>query len=234
MLDPDDVTASLEPFTERIPLFPLPGVVLFPHALLPLHIIEPRDCRLFDDALDSTGVIAVALLKPGWERLPTADVPPIDDTVCVGRIEACQRSPDGRYAVLLQGLARAVVLDEETSERSYRVARVALRSDATETLDEATCERLRREVLETFRDTCQTDRLDRLFHEAADSSLPLGTVCDVIASLLSLSTEHSQQLLAASKPKQRCDLLLTRLRELRQKARGKPTPPPTAPGFSVN
>ncbi|HJZ87707.1 MAG TPA: methylenetetrahydrofolate reductase, partial [Polyangia bacterium] len=36
---------------ERLPIFPLPDVVLFPHALLPLHIFEPRYRALARDVL---------------------------------------------------------------------------------------------------------------------------------------------------------------------------------------
>src|SRR5262245_15723445 len=51
-----------------VPVFPLPDLVFFPHASLPLHIFEPRYREMTDDALKGDRLIAMALLKPGWER----------------------------------------------------------------------------------------------------------------------------------------------------------------------
>lgn len=234
MHDPVEFAASLKRFSGRVALFPLPNVVLFPHALLPLHIFESRYRRMVADALDGEGSIAIAQFRPGWERLPAADVPAIYDTVCLGRIEAYERFPDGRYGLILQGLARAVVLGEEPGDLPYRVARVEVRADRPEPAGDVARDRLRRDVLETFRDAYRTDRLDRLFHEAAETSLPLGMVCDVVASLLSLSVEQSQELLDATDVERRCAILLGHLRALRQKARRRTPPRMFPPDFSVN
>ena len=46
-VDADALAAALR----RLPLFPLPGVVLFPHALLPLHIFEERYRAMARDVL---------------------------------------------------------------------------------------------------------------------------------------------------------------------------------------
>ena len=51
----------------RIPLFPLPGVVLLPGTLLPLHIFEPRYRAMVADALAGSRMIGMAMLKAGWE-----------------------------------------------------------------------------------------------------------------------------------------------------------------------
>src|ERR1051325_8329873 len=51
-----------------VPLFPLPNVVLFPRAVLPLHIFEDRYKAMTADVLAGNRLIAMSLLKPGWER----------------------------------------------------------------------------------------------------------------------------------------------------------------------
>ena len=51
----------------EIPIFPLPNVVLFPSALLPLHIFEPRYRAMVADALESERLIGMVMLRPGWE-----------------------------------------------------------------------------------------------------------------------------------------------------------------------
>src|SRR5947207_8074286 len=51
-----------------IPLFPLPNVVLFPRAVLPLHIFEERYKEMTADALSGDRLLAMALLRPGWAQ----------------------------------------------------------------------------------------------------------------------------------------------------------------------
>ncbi|MGH7179252.1 MAG: LON peptidase substrate-binding domain-containing protein, partial [Tepidisphaeraceae bacterium] len=50
-----------------VPLFPLPNVVLFPRAVLPLHIFEERYKEMTAHAIAGEAQIAMALLRPGWE-----------------------------------------------------------------------------------------------------------------------------------------------------------------------
>ena len=101
-----------------IPLFPLADVVLFPHAVLPLHIFEPRYRSMMADALASDRQIAMALLSPGEMD---DGLPRIEPVVCVGKIESHNRLPDGRYQLLLQGIRRAIVV-RETQSHPYRAA----------------------------------------------------------------------------------------------------------------
>jgi Lon protease-like protein len=104
-----------------VPLFPLPGVVLFPRAVLPLHIFENRYRKMTADALVGPRLIAMALLKPGWEKSYYGR-PAIEPVVCVGRILTHEKLPDGKYNFLLQGLAPARVIREYDDDEPYRVA----------------------------------------------------------------------------------------------------------------
>ncbi|MGC1275548.1 MAG: LON peptidase substrate-binding domain-containing protein [Planctomycetaceae bacterium] len=234
MLDPIDLTNSLAKFAGRVPLFPLPNAAFYPHSLLPLHIFEPRYRRMVDDVLDGDGCIAMAQLKPGWEHRSDDELLPIYDYVCVGRIEAQERLPDGRHALILHGLSRARVLEEESTGLPYRVALVELRPDEPAVLPYADQDRRRRETLEAFRDTFHTRRLDQLFHEVTDISVSLGVVCDVVASVLSLSPARSQEILAEENVDRRCELVLGHLRNLRRKTQGQPQPRTFPPDFSAN
>src|SRR5436190_22730846 len=84
-----------------VPIFALPNVVLFPRAVLPLHIFEERYKTMTADALLGDKRIAMALLKPGWEK-NYYQRPDIEPVVCVGRILAHERLAEGRYNFLLQ------------------------------------------------------------------------------------------------------------------------------------
>jgi hypothetical protein len=104
---------------DDLAVFPLPGMVLFPNALLPLHIFEPRYRAMMTDVLAGSRLLAIAHLRPGFE--PEYERrPPIHDTVGVGRVLTADRLPDGRFNIMLRGLARARIERELPPERAYR------------------------------------------------------------------------------------------------------------------
>ncbi len=105
-----------------LPLFPLPNAVLFPGVYLPLHIFEPRYREMVRDALDDDRIIGMTLLKPGFEA-EYEGRPPIYRIGCAGLITHAEPLADGRFNIVLQGLERFRVLDEDQS-RPYRVARI--------------------------------------------------------------------------------------------------------------
>jgi len=105
-----------------IPIFPLPNVVLFPNVFLPLHIFEPRYREMVADALAGDRIIGVVLLRPGWE--PEYDGrPPVYAVGCAGVVTNAERLPDGRYNIVLQGLEKFRIVDEDAS-KPYRIAHV--------------------------------------------------------------------------------------------------------------
>ena len=115
---------QVEPFPipDRLPVFPLPNVVLFPKTYLPLHIFEPRYRQMVADATIGGQCIAMALLKEGWETDYYGN-PPIYPIMCVGRLVSVQSLADGRSNILLQGLERCNI-DAEHFEKPYREATV--------------------------------------------------------------------------------------------------------------
>ena len=105
-----------------IPVFPLPDVMLFPNVSRPLHIFEPRYREMVADALEGDGLIGMVTLEPGYEA-EYEGRPPIFRIGCAGRITEVEELPDGRYLIVLRGLVKFRVLDEDRS-RPYRLARV--------------------------------------------------------------------------------------------------------------
>ena len=105
----------------RIPLFPLPEVVLLPGTLLPLHVFEPRYRAMVADALEADRTIGMAMLKAGSDA--AAPAAPIHRVGTAGEIVESEALPDGRYNILLEARYRFRVLDEEPPA-PYRVARV--------------------------------------------------------------------------------------------------------------
>lgn len=110
-------------YTRPIRLFPLSRCILLPHATVPLHIFEPRYRAMTKDALDSDGLIAMATLDSNDDQRDDEGNPPIRPSVCVGYIAHHDRLYDGRYNMLLQGIARATIQEEQAiSEDNYRSA----------------------------------------------------------------------------------------------------------------
>src|SRR3954452_5610705 len=106
--------------SDLLPLFPLRTVVLFPNVFLPLHIFEPRYREMVADAVASDRMIGMVLLRPGWER-DYEGRPPVYPVGCSGVVPHAERLADGRYTLVLRGLERFRIVDED-HDRSYRRA----------------------------------------------------------------------------------------------------------------
>lgn len=104
------------------PVMVLPSTTLFPQALFPLYIFEPRYRQMLDDALATHRMFVVAMRKPGSSRETPASI------AGLGLIRFCMRNDDGTSQVILQGVTR-VELTGLVRYRPYRVHRVrALRA----------------------------------------------------------------------------------------------------------
>jgi Lon protease-like protein len=134
--------------SDLLPLFPLPNVVLFPNVFLPLHIFEPRYREMVADALATDRLIGMALLRPGWER-DYEGRPPIYPIGCSGVITHADRLSDGRYNIVLRGLDRFRIVEED-AERSYRRAVVQSLSEPRLMAEDRTHLRECRARLETM------------------------------------------------------------------------------------
>ncbi len=110
----------------EIPIFPLPNVELFPSALLPLHIFEPRYRAMVADALDSERLIGMVMLRPGWEA-SYEHAPDVYPVGCAGFITHAERLADGRFNIMLRGLEKFRIMGERPGRQGmeqYRIARI--------------------------------------------------------------------------------------------------------------
>lgn len=233
-----DLSFDVDAFSGHVPLFPLPGTVLLPGALLPLHLFEPRYRAMVVHALKGERLIAMALLRPGYEADYEGN-PAIEEHVCIGRILLEEPLEDGRWNILLVGLRRARVLEEDRS-RPFRVARVEVLEDAQldDEVPEAQALRALLEQVprELVRDESRRELVVHLLgrSEAPGDPVGLGTLLDLAADLLHLGVQDRQRLLVAHDlvERGRClrQLVEARLKELEALRRGASWPP----GFSRN
>jgi Lon protease-like protein len=111
-------------FSRPMPLFPLNGTVLLPHAVQPLDIFEPRYRQMIEDSLDQSGQIALA--NYAGDENGNDFGPPLRPAVCVGQIIQHEKLDDGRHYILVHGVCRATIeemLEPDTS-RLYRLAKL--------------------------------------------------------------------------------------------------------------
>ncbi|PYK85079.1 MAG: hypothetical protein DME40_18515, partial [Verrucomicrobia bacterium] len=94
---------------EQAPVMPLPGAVLFPHALLPLYIFELRYREMLAHALAQERMFCVALLRPESAQWKSED--DFFDIGTIGLIRACVGRGEGTSNLILQGLQRVRFAD---------------------------------------------------------------------------------------------------------------------------
>lgn len=103
----------------EVPVMILSNATLFPQALLPLYIFEPRYRRMLSDALETHRMFAVAMQRPGSMRetpIPVAGL---------GVVRVSVQHKDATSHLILQGLAR-VQLREAVRYKPYRKHRIEL------------------------------------------------------------------------------------------------------------
>ena len=103
----------------EVPVMILPNATLFPQALLPLYIFEPRYRRMLADCLESHRMFCVAMQRPGSKRQTPAPV------AGLGVVRVSVRHKDATSHLILQGLAR-VHLCETLRYQPYRQHRIEL------------------------------------------------------------------------------------------------------------
>ena len=96
---------------DRLPLFPL-NTVLFPGALLPLHVFEERYKLMIGRCLDERSPFGVVLIRSGDEVGGSAEP---CDVGASARIARLQRLPDGRIHLVALGRRRFRIFDLDHS-----------------------------------------------------------------------------------------------------------------------
>ena len=106
--------------TLRVPIFPLPGAILFPRSQLPLHIFEPRYREMVQDAIDGSG--RIAMIQP--HRIDDDNQAPLYSVGCVGELVGVEELEEGRFNIVLLGSNRFRLVSECEVEAAYRCAEV--------------------------------------------------------------------------------------------------------------
>jgi Lon protease-like protein len=190
-----------------LPVFELPGIVFFPHTLLPLHVFEPRYRAMTRDCLEHS--------------LPMAVGSPDQEVLGVGRILRHQEMEDGRFNIVLEGMGRVRLVEELSQRDGYRRFKAEMLTTPFLPVAEA------RRNLDIMR-AClprlgsrwpePTAALSELLEGAVDASI----LADRLASSLCPDPDHRQLILETLSPEVRLGRVVERILELVQ-ASSEPT-----------
>ena len=178
---------------KRLPIFPLPGAVLLPHALVPLHVFEPRYRKMTEDSNRGLRVLALANI-PDDARM-TDQGPEVLPVIGVGVLARVEPLPDGRFNIVLRGTARARIVREHDSDEPYRLVEAEPLPAAERAGDVAQAGVLRQMILALSRSR-QSREMSALAQVVARASEP-GDVADVVAGALIAEPRERQAVLEA-------------------------------------
>ena len=213
-----NVLSDLE--LSRLRIFPLSGVTLFPHGILPLHVFEPRYRKLVEDCLAGGHPFApwgIDERAAGGRRGPG-----LHEVATAGRIRSHRRHEDGRFDILVEGVERVRVIAEDDSLEPYRVV-----SAVRHPLQPVEPERLRSRVatLKSLAGTLALEhpRAARLLQVTLDRCEDPSELSDVLCAIVHDNPSLRQVLLETSSVDARLGKVLETLSTLllRSQVKGK-------------
>lgn len=102
----------------RLAIFPLAGAILFPRMQLPLHIFEPRYRAMVKEALARDQ--RIGMIQPRGTPKRGGGAPPLYQIGCIGKIANVEAMDDGRYNIVLEGVARFRLVRELEVDTPFR------------------------------------------------------------------------------------------------------------------
>ena len=170
--------ASPADLPDVIRVFPLGGAVLFPRAVLPLNIFEPRYLAMTRDAMATDQLIGILQPRTGGDGIPE-----LFATGGLGRITSFSETGDGRFLIALTGLIRFRLVTELSVTTPYRQVQVSYEPFLADWDDPPALAATRRAALEdslrTYLDAQELSADWDAVRGADDESLvhTLATVC---------------------------------------------------------
>jgi ATP-dependent Lon protease len=181
-----------------LPILPVRDIVIFPYMIIPLFVGRDISIKAVDEALAGNKMVLFVTQKDVNVETPTTE--DLFRVGTVGSILRMLKLPDGRFKVLIQGLAKARILNYTQIEPYYA-------GEIEKIVDETPSEI-----------TVEVEALIRNIKELMDKSVGLGKsflpdilvlienieepgrLADLVASNLGLKSDQAQQLLEETDP----------------------------------
>jgi Lon protease-like protein len=189
----------------EVGIMTLPNAILFPQALLPLYVFEPRYRAMLRESLESQRMFAVALPHGSTSAAPVPH-----RVAGVGLIRACVDKPDGSSNLILQGVSR-VRFTDFVQEKPYYVGRIEILS--TEESDALEVEALSVKVLEMIgimhdSGEIQAEGIMKFLNEIRDYD----ALADIVTYSFIEDVESKQKILETLNLRQRLQKVIIALR----------------------
>ena len=206
--DSDDLISIIQDdddaeIPEILPLMPVRDVVIFTDMVLPLFVGREKSVRAVQEAVSKGGFLLLAT-----QRDPAIENPATDEIFSIGTVSRVLRMlklPDGSVKILVQGFAKARILNYNRRRALYRVKIEIIKEPMVDTIS-LEIEALMRNVRElcekilVLRGEMTGDVITILKSVASP-----GKLADLVASNLRLKIEDSQNLLEIIDPLKRLD-----------------------------
>jgi Lon protease-like protein len=194
---------------KEVPVMPLPGALLFPGALLPLYIFEPRYREMLEHALAHHRMFSVALVRPN--RLEWKTSADFFHVSTAGLVRACVGRSDGTSHLILQGLRR-VRFKSFVQEEPFPIAHIEpLQSDDAASLQTDALGAKVLELYDRFKGSGRQlpAKVDRYLSDLSDPEM----LADLMASTFISDPLRRQEVLEELSVNQRLRLVIQYLRE---------------------
>ena len=181
----------------RVSIFPLPGALLLPGMDLPLHIFEPRYRAMIHDAMARDR--RIGMIQPRGEGAK----PALYDVGCLGRISEFEVLDDGRFNIILEGLARFRVIRELDVTTQFR----QIEADVEQAPEDEVLHAVERAALEQ-ESRRFAEALGYVVDWTAVSRLDDMSLVNGIAQIAPFDPAAKQTLLEADTLSERCDRII--------------------------
>jgi ATP-dependent Lon protease len=187
---------NIDDIPKILPMMPVRDVVVFTDMLLPLFVGREKSIKAVEQSIETDRYIFLTAQKDSEVEKPGAD--DVYSVGTIGRIQKMIKLPDGRIKALVQGIAKAEIL-EFTKKRGFFKVHIACLTDKDPDELNIEHEALMRNVKEAsekllaLKGELSGDVGDLLSHIESP-----GKLADLVASNLNLKVEDAQVLLETS------------------------------------
>ena len=194
---------------KNIPLLPLRGLLVFPSMVLHIDVGRERSVAALEQAMLGDSRIFLATQQD--MRVESPDKDDLYDVGTIATVKQMIKLPNGTLRILVEGTARAKMLDYQEGEK-FTTADIEVHQD--ETTKDAETEALMRTLLSYFEKYAKIS--NKITTETIESVVDIeepGRFTDVISSHLPLKVAEKQEILSIFNIKKRLDYLIIRLHD---------------------
>ncbi len=194
---------------KNIPLLPLRGLLVFPSMVLHIDVGRERSVAALEQAMLGDSKIFLATQQD--MRVESPERNDLYEVGAVANVKQMLKLPNGTLRILVEGIARAKVLDYKEGEKYTSVDIEIHEDDPTK---DAETEALMRTLLSYFEKYAKIS--NKITTETIESVVDIeepGRFSDVISSHLPLKVAEKQEILSIFNVKKRLDYLIIRLHD---------------------